>query len=92
MPKPCEARGNCSMGMWTIFWCNINTLLFCSQHSGTLGYMGILGLSTMFLGISAVGVIPGGCASRSGSRCRGGFNLSVGKCLIFIFLCPVLGV
>ena len=22
----------------------------------------------------------------------GGFNLSIGKCLIFIFLCPVLGV
>ena len=59
-------------GMWTIFWCNIDTLLFCHQHSGTLGYMGIPGLSTMFLGISAVGVTPGRCGSRSGSRSQGG--------------------
>ena len=79
-PKP---GGIIVWGMWAIFWCNINTLFFCSQHTGTLGYMGIPGLSTMFLGISAVGVIPSGCASRSGSRCRGGFNLSIGKCLIF---------
>ena len=80
--------------MWAIFWCNINTLFFCSQHTGTVGHMGSLGFSTMSLGISAVGAIPGGCASRSGSRCRGGggFNLSIGKCLIFIFLCPVPGV
>ena len=48
----------------------------------------------MSLGISAVGAIPGGCASRSGSRCRGGgggFNLSIGKCLIFIFFVPSAG-
>ena len=92
MPKPPEARGIVVWGMWTIFWCNIDTLLFCHQHSGTLGYMGVPGLSTMFLGISAVGVTPGRCASRSGSRSRGGFNLSIGKCLTFIFLCPVPGV
>ena len=67
-PKP---GGIIVGGMWAIFWCNINTLFFCSQHTGTLGYMGILGFSTMFLGISAVGAIPGGCASRSESRCQG---------------------
>ena len=92
-PKP---GGIIIGGMWAIIWCNINTLFFCSQHTGTLEYMGIPGFSTMFLGISAVGAIPGGCASRSGSQCRGGggggFNLPIGKCLIFIFLCPVLGV
>ena len=89
MPKPSETRGIVAWGMWIIFWCNINTLFFCSQHTGTLGHMGIPGFSTMFLGISAVGVIPGGCASRSGSRCRGGgFNLSIGKCLIFYFFVP----
>ena len=64
--------GNVAWGMWIIFWCNINTLFVCSQYTGTLGHMGTPGFSTMFLGISAVGAIPGGCASRSGSRCRGG--------------------
>ena len=92
MLRPSETRGIYTWGMWAIFWCNINTLFFCSQHTGTVGHMGSLGFSTMSLGISAVGAIPGGCASRSGSRCRGGFNLSIGKCLIFIFLCPVPGV
>ena len=72
-PKP---GGIIVGGMWAIFWCNINTLFFCSQHTGTLGYMGIPGFSTMFLGILAVGAIPGGCASRSGSRCRGGGGLT----------------
>ena len=75
MPKPSETRGNYSMGyVGYFFWCNINTLFFCVQHTGTLGHMGTLGFSTMFLGISAVGAIPGGCASRSGSRCRGGLT------------------
>ena len=70
---PSETRGIYNKGgMWAIFWCNINTLFFGSQHTYTLGHMGSLGFSTMFLGISAVGAIPGGCASRSGSRCRGG--------------------
>ena len=72
-PKP---GGIIVWGMWAIFWCNINTLFFCSQHTGTLGHMGTPGFSTMFLGISAVGAIPGRCASRSGSRCQGGGGLT----------------
>ena len=43
-PTPSETRGNLKSRVCGLFFdSSIEVLLFCSQHTGTLGYMGVVG-------------------------------------------------
>ena len=70
-PKP---EGIIVRGMWAIFWCNINTLFFCSQHTGTLGTWGHWGSPPCSWGYRLLGRFPVGVPVGQGPDVGGGLT------------------